>query len=189
MRYVGLRRDNLRSHFVFRPRHAPGWLRTWFLPIVFLANEEELTGKTFTTSLNATNPNTYVKFIFLWTSPLTLLSTKQQILSTPFLQFCSLPQVSHPSRTVLQYSYSHANVHAVSTLVSKQDLISHFLPNHCPYTGISPYIRCNKDKDKDTLLQHLDAGHSLASIFLDLNKAFDHVWHPSLCRKINSPML
>ena len=28
MRYVGLRRDNLRSHFVFRPRHAPEWLRT-----------------------------------------------------------------------------------------------------------------------------------------------------------------
>ena len=35
----------------------------------FLANEEELTGKTFTTSLNTTNPNTYVRFIFLRTSP------------------------------------------------------------------------------------------------------------------------
>ena len=71
MRYVGLGRDNLRSHFVFRPRHAPEWLRARFLPVVFLANEEELTGKTFTTSLNTTNPNTYVKFIFLRTSPLT----------------------------------------------------------------------------------------------------------------------
>ena len=73
MRYVGLGRDNLRSHFVFRPRHAPEWLRAWFLPGVFLANEEGLTGKTFTTSLNTTNPNTYMKFIFLRTSPLTCL--------------------------------------------------------------------------------------------------------------------
>ena len=48
-------------------RHAP---RARFLPVVFLANEEELTGKTFTTSLNTTNPNTYVKFILLRTSPL-----------------------------------------------------------------------------------------------------------------------
>ena len=71
MSHVGLGRDNLRSHFVFRPRHAPEWLRARFLPIVFLANEEELTRKTFTTSLNATNRNTYVKFIFLRTSPLT----------------------------------------------------------------------------------------------------------------------
>ena len=71
MRYVGLGRDNLRSHFVFRPRHAPEWLRAWFLPVVFLTNEEELTGKTFTTSLTTTNPNTYyVKFIFLRTSTL-----------------------------------------------------------------------------------------------------------------------
>ena len=70
MRYVGLGRDNLRSHFVFRPRHAPEWLRAWFLPVVFLTNEEELTGKTFTTSLTTTNSNTYVKFIFLRTSPL-----------------------------------------------------------------------------------------------------------------------
>ena len=70
MRYVGLGRDSLRSHFVFRPRHAPEWLRARFLPVVFLANEEELTGKTFTTSLNTTNPNTYMKFIFLRTSPL-----------------------------------------------------------------------------------------------------------------------
>ena len=70
MRYVGLGRDSLRSHFVFWPRHAPEWLRVRFLPVVFLANEEELTGKTFTTSLNTTNPNTYVKFIFLRTSPL-----------------------------------------------------------------------------------------------------------------------
>ena len=77
MRSVGLGRDNLRSHFVFRPRHAPEWLRARFLPVVFLANEEELNGKTFTTSLNTTNrrlpalgPNTYVKFIFLRTSPL-----------------------------------------------------------------------------------------------------------------------
>ena len=48
-----------------------------------------------------------------------LLSTKQQILSTLFLQFCSLPQVSHSLKTVPHYSYSHAYVHAVSTLVSK----------------------------------------------------------------------
>ena len=79
MRCVGLGRDNLRSHFVFsyRPRHAPEWLRARFLPIVFLANKEELTGKTFTTSLNTTNPNTYVKFIFLRTSP---LSKRQRLL-------------------------------------------------------------------------------------------------------------
>ena len=71
MRYVGLGRDNLRSHFVFRPRHAPEWLRAWFLPVVFLTNEEELTRKTFTTSLTTTNPNTYyVKFIILRTSTL-----------------------------------------------------------------------------------------------------------------------
>ena len=63
-------RDNLRSHFVPRLRHAPKWRRAWFLQVVFLANEEELTGKTFTTSLNTTNPNTYMKFIFLRTSPL-----------------------------------------------------------------------------------------------------------------------
>ena len=69
MRYVGLGRDSLRSHFVFRPHHAPEWLRARFLPVAFLANEEELTGKTFTTSLNTTNPNTHVKFIFLRTSP------------------------------------------------------------------------------------------------------------------------
>ena len=77
MRYVGLGRDSLRSHFVFRPRHAPEWLRARFLPVVFLANEEELTGKTFTTSLNTTNPNIYVKFIFLRTSPLIPLSYQQ----------------------------------------------------------------------------------------------------------------
>ena len=56
----------MRSHFVFRPRHAPEWLRARFLPVFFLTNEEELTGKTFTTSLNTTNPNTYVKFISLF---------------------------------------------------------------------------------------------------------------------------
>ena len=71
MRSVGLGRDNLRSHFVFRPRHAPEWLSARFLPVVFLANKEELTRKIFTTSLNTTNPDTYVKFIFLRTSPLT----------------------------------------------------------------------------------------------------------------------
>ena len=73
MRYVWLGRDNLRSHFVVRPRHAPEWLHARFLPVVFLTNEEELTGKTFTTSLNTTNPNTYVKFIFLLTSPLMII--------------------------------------------------------------------------------------------------------------------
>ena len=70
MKYVELGQDNLRSHFVFWPRHAPEWLRARFPPVVFLANEEELTGKAFTTSLNTTNPNTYVKFIFLQASPL-----------------------------------------------------------------------------------------------------------------------
>ena len=56
MKYVELGKDNLRSHFVLRPRRAPEWLRARFL--------------TFTTSFNTTNPNTYVKFIFLRTSPL-----------------------------------------------------------------------------------------------------------------------
>ena len=73
MKYIELGKDNLRSHFVFRPRHAPEWLRAQFPPVVFLGNEEELTGKTFTTSLDTTNPNTYVKFIFLRTSPLTTI--------------------------------------------------------------------------------------------------------------------
>ena len=58
IRYVGFGRNNLRSHFVFRPRHVPEWLRARFLPVFFLANEEELTGRTFTTSLNTTNANT-----------------------------------------------------------------------------------------------------------------------------------
>ena len=84
IRYVGLGRDNLRSHFVFRPRHAPEWIRTRFLPVFFLANEEELTGKTFTTSLNTTNPNTYVKFIFLRTSPLTQWSANLEETSEVF---------------------------------------------------------------------------------------------------------
>ena len=44
------------------------WPRAPFLSGVFLANEEELTGNTFTTSPNTANPNTYVKFIFLRTS-------------------------------------------------------------------------------------------------------------------------
>ena len=70
MRSVGLGRDHLRSHFVFRPRHAPEWLLARFLRVVFLANKEELTRKIFTTSLNTTNPNTYMKFIFLRSSPL-----------------------------------------------------------------------------------------------------------------------
>ena len=65
------RKRQLRSHFVFGPRHAPEWLHTRFLAVDFLANEE-MTGKTFTTSLNNTNPNTYVKFVFLRTSPLTV---------------------------------------------------------------------------------------------------------------------
>ena len=80
MRYVEHARDNLRSHFVFRPRHAPEWLRPRFLPVVFLANEEELTRKTFTRSLNTTNPNTYVKIIFLRTSPLRKTERKMNTL-------------------------------------------------------------------------------------------------------------
>ena len=48
---------NLRSHFVIRPRRAPEWLHARFFWAVFLANDGELTGKTFTTSLNTTNPN------------------------------------------------------------------------------------------------------------------------------------
>ena len=84
MRYVGLGRDNLRSHFISRPCHAPKWLRDRFLPVVFLASEEELTWKTFPTSLNTTNPNTYVKFIFLRTSPLINCGVSQQ-------KRCSIP--------------------------------------------------------------------------------------------------
>ena len=89
VRYVGLGSDNLRSHFVFRPRHAPEWLRARFLPVVFLANEEELTGKTFTTSLNTTNPNTYVKFIFLRTSPLMVAQSQCSVM---LLCWCLLTQ-------------------------------------------------------------------------------------------------
>ena len=66
---------NLRSHFVIRPRRAPEWLRARFFGVVFLANEGELAEKSFTTSLNTTNPNTYVKFIFLRTSPLSSWQT------------------------------------------------------------------------------------------------------------------
>ena len=62
MRYVGFGRDNLRSHFVFRPRHAPEWLRARFLPVVFLANEEELTGKTLP------RPSTPQTLTHMWNS-------------------------------------------------------------------------------------------------------------------------
>ena len=110
VRYVGLGRDDLRSHFVFRPRHAPEWLHARFLPTVFLPNEEELTGKTFTMSLNTTNPNTYVKFIFLRTSPLTHkhhsvdLRTVKELLSflgSQLLIFTTmmLAHYAHESRT------------------------------------------------------------------------------------------
>ena len=68
-------------------------------PVVFRANEE-LTGKTFTTSLDTTNPNTYVKFIFLRTSPLNLAYRAAQMQSLTEidglyhifaqLQFCPL---------------------------------------------------------------------------------------------------
>ena len=68
--------------------HAPEWLRARFLQVVFLAKEEELTAKTFATSLNITNPNTYMKFIFLRTSP--LRKTRQQThVSVPFCR-CDL---------------------------------------------------------------------------------------------------
>ena len=100
MRYVGLGRDNLRSHFVFRPRHAPEWLHARFLPGVVLPNEEELTGKTFTTSLNTTNPSTYVKFIFLRTSPLTVHKLSRPILclgANPPPPPPCLPSVTHTS--------------------------------------------------------------------------------------------
>ena len=43
MRYVGLGRDYLRSHFAFRPRHAPEWLRARFLLVVFLATKKNWT--------------------------------------------------------------------------------------------------------------------------------------------------
>ena len=85
-RYIELGRDNLRSHFVFRPRHAPERLRARFLPVIFLANEGELTGKTFTTSLNTTNPNTYMNFIFLRTSPVS-----QCILPVAVHNVCTVP--------------------------------------------------------------------------------------------------
>ena len=61
-RYVGLGRDNLISHFVFRPRHAPEWLRARFLPVVFLANEEELTGNTLP------RPSTPQTLTHMWNS-------------------------------------------------------------------------------------------------------------------------
>ena len=53
------------SDFVLDSSHA----------VAFLTNEEELTAKTFTTSVNTTNSNTYVKFIFLQTSPLIRMSS------------------------------------------------------------------------------------------------------------------
>ena len=56
--------------FRLKAAACPEWLRARFLLVVFFENEEELTRKTFTTSLNTPNPNTYVKFIFLRTSPL-----------------------------------------------------------------------------------------------------------------------
>ena len=61
---------NLKSHFVFSPHRAPEWLHARFFRVVFLANEGELTGRTFTTSLNTTSPNTNVKFIFFSGLPL-----------------------------------------------------------------------------------------------------------------------
>ena len=74
-------------------RHAPEWLCTRFLGVVFLANEEELTGNTFTTSLNTTNPNTYVKFIFLRTSPLISMAIK-----TEWLQYGPLTKLGRISK-------------------------------------------------------------------------------------------
>ena len=97
MRYFGLGRNNLRSHFVFRPRHAPEWLRAQFLPVVFLSNEEELTGKTFTTSLNTTNPNTYVEFIFIRTSPLKCLLRRCHHWKSEHLASSRRPQSKFPS--------------------------------------------------------------------------------------------
>ena len=55
---------NLRSHFVIRPCRALERLRARFFWVVFLANEGELAGKTFTTSLNTTNPNTLCEIHF-----------------------------------------------------------------------------------------------------------------------------
>ena len=121
MRYVGLGRNNLRSHFVFRLCLAPEWLRARFLPVVFLANGEELTGKTFTTPLNTTNPNTYVKFISLRTSPSTkrilkvlpvIFIGKTTVLtvfpfSIAFLANCSALTCPAPSRCRILHGQAH----------------------------------------------------------------------------------
>ena len=63
MRHVGRGRYNLRSHFVFRPRHAPEWLRARSPLVVFLANEGELLPCPSTPQTL-----THVKFVFLRTS-------------------------------------------------------------------------------------------------------------------------
>ena len=55
----------LGSHFVIRARRAHFYL------VDFLANESELTGQTFTTPLTSPNPNLKVKFILMWSSPIT----------------------------------------------------------------------------------------------------------------------
>ena len=71
MRYVGLGRDNLRSHFVFRPRHAPRVTLCSIPPGRFSHKRRRTDRKDFYHVPHPTNLNTYVKFIFLRTSPLT----------------------------------------------------------------------------------------------------------------------
>ena len=70
---------NLRPHLVIRPRRAPEWLRARFFRVVLLANEWEENWRERLLRRPSTppsNPNTYVKFIFLRTSPLRNLSEK-----------------------------------------------------------------------------------------------------------------
>ena len=55
----------------------------------FSQTKKKLTGKTFKTSLNTTNPNTYVKFIFLRTSPLRELHTVKVIDDYPSIFDCA----------------------------------------------------------------------------------------------------
>ena len=70
MNYAELGKDNLRSHFVFSRVMPPSDFVLDSTRSSFSQTKKNWPEKTFTTSLNTTNPNTYVKFIFLRTSPL-----------------------------------------------------------------------------------------------------------------------
>ena len=127
----------------------PSWLRARFLPVVFLANEEELTGKTFTTSLNTTNPNTYryMKFIFLWTSPLMRLQSLHPVGGGGGVRDKDIP-ILHPTKVL------PIRVHLLSCL---------FLPFHHRFQlNVVHYTTI-----RDCLLQYVQKKYQIGCSLFD----------------------